>query len=45
VSGWCTVDLDNKLGLGEFAGTEQEQMAAAVEKCKYFGLKIWKGSA
>lgn len=44
-TGWCTVDLHDKLGLGEFPGTVEEQVVAAVAKCKKFGLKIWKGSS
>ena len=44
-TGWCSVDIKDKLGLGEFPGTVEEQGRAAAAKCRKFGLKIWKGSS
>lgn len=40
-SGWCTVGLEDKVGLGEFSGTDHEQGMAAAEKCRRLGLKLY----
>lgn len=39
-SGWCTVDLRDKVGLGVFPGAEHEQYQAAWDKCKYLELPL-----
>ncbi len=39
-TGWCGVDSQDKVGLGEFTGNQQEQARAANEKCLRLGLKI-----
>lgn len=41
-SGWCTVDNGNKVGLGEFRGTDQEQLVEANSKCRALGLKLYE---
>lgn len=40
-TGWCGVDIGEKVGLGEFSGSHDEQARAAVRKCRHLGLKIW----
>lgn len=40
-TGWCTVHNRNKLGLGIIGNTE-EASAKAIQKCRDFGLKIYK---
>ena len=40
-TGWCTVDNSDKLGLGAFSGTFDEQFAAATEKCRAFRLPLY----
>jgi hypothetical protein len=42
-TGWCTVGNGEKLGLGDFPGSEHEQGVAAFQKCKRLGLKIYEG--
>lgn len=39
-SGWCTVSLRDKVGLGKFEGSVQEQLQQAGEKCERFGLLV-----
>ena len=41
-TGWCTVDLLEKVGLGPMKGTPDEQYREAIDKCKKFGLEIYK---
>lgn len=43
-SGWCSVGVEDKVGLGSFPGTEQEQGAAAASKCRRLGLKLYDGN-
>lgn len=39
-SGWCTVGLEDKVGLGPFTGASDVQSQKAMEKCRHLGLKI-----
>lgn len=39
-SGWCTVSLEDKVGLGPFTGQSEEQLVKATEKCRRLGLKV-----
>ncbi len=41
-TGWCGVDSQDKVGLGEFQGTYSEQMRDATEKCRKLGLKLYE---
>lgn len=41
-SGWCTVGLDYKVGLGPFEGEEHQQAKAAAEKCRTLGLRLYQ---
>jgi hypothetical protein len=41
-SGWCTVGVDWKVGLGSFPGTDDEQRRLAAEKCELLGLKLYQ---
>lgn len=43
-TGWCTVGLEDKIGLGSFTGTFEEQARKAAEKCRRFGLKLYRES-
>lgn len=43
-SGWCSVSVDDKLGLGSFPGTDHEQGVAAFSKCRRLGLKLYDGN-
>lgn len=38
LTGWCTVDVRNKVGLGIYGDNERE----AYQKCRDFDLKIFK---
>lgn len=40
-SGWCTVNIDEKVGLGSFSGTEDEQLYAANAKCKRLEFRLY----
>lgn len=41
-TGWCTVDVRDKLGLGiAVAKPHRESAKAAYEKCRAFGLPIF----
>lgn len=40
-TGWCTVGVSRKLGLGIPPGNHKERSRAAYEKCRMFGLKIY----
>ena len=39
-TGWCTVAVLDKVGLGNFEGDGSEQFKKATEKCRYLGLKL-----
>lgn len=39
-TGWCTVPNSDKLGLGSFEGTNEEQARKAHVKCKQFRLDV-----
>jgi len=39
-SGWCTVGLEDKVGLGPFTGQSELQRQKATEKCVRLGLKV-----
>lgn len=44
-SGWCTVDVREKVGLGAFLGSFDTQYQAAIEKCRRLGLKLHEGTS
>jgi len=39
-TGWCTVSLYDKVGLGDFDGNRDSQREQAYEKCKHLGLLV-----
>lgn len=39
LTGWCSVHVSNKLGLGIFG---EENSAEAYQKCRNLGLKIYR---
>lgn len=43
-SGWCTVSINEKVGLGSFPGAQHEQIVAAAEKCRRLGLLLYDPS-
>lgn len=42
LTGWCTVRNDDKIGLGSFEGTHDEQAAKAAKKCREFDLPLFE---
>jgi hypothetical protein len=40
-SGWCTVSLNDKVGLGPMNGDRTTQEREAVRKCRYLGLFVY----
>ena len=40
-TGWCSVDVSHKVGLGIPPGEFNERARAAYEKCRLFGLRIY----
>ena len=40
-TGWCTVPNSDKLGLGSFEGTDEQQALKANEKCRKFRLELF----
>ena len=40
-SGWCSVGIEDKVGLGPLSGNAREQEGAAEAKCRRLGLKIY----
>lgn len=41
VTGWCTVDVRNKVGLGIY-GNDNENMKKAYSKCREWGFKLFE---
>lgn len=42
MTGWCTVDIGEKVGLGPMKGSADEQYREAVTKCRRMGLELYK---
>lgn len=45
LTGWCTVGVDNKLGLGIIGSNTDEKRIEATRKCERLGLTLYKGDS